>query len=96
MVDVFATAVAADVGDAALVVVAGGDAGVAVAARVLLACLHELGEVRVFAFGWRRHALIVIGLVGGELVGVGRVCWIIVRRAAVAVLPKVVHVWTCL
>lgn len=40
MVGVLAAAVAADVGDAALVVVGGGDAGVAVGAGVGLAGCH--------------------------------------------------------
>ena len=68
VVDVFAAAVAADVGDAALVVVGGGDAGVAVTAAVVLAGVHEGGEVGVGLFGGWGHA--VVGVVG--VGGVGR------------------------
>ena len=63
MVDVFATAVAADVGDAAFVVVGGCHAGVAVGAAVFLAGAHEGGEVGVGSlWGWR-HAIVGIARV---------------------------------
>ncbi len=73
VVDVFAAAVAAHVGDAALVVVAGSHAGVAVVASVVLACPHEGGEVGVFAFGGWGHAVVRVGVVGCEGGGAGLV-----------------------
>lgn len=74
VVDVFAAAVAADVGDSAFVVVGGGDAGVAVAAAVVLAGCHEGGEGRVGGLGGWWHVVIGVGGVGVGNVGleVGR------------------------
>ena len=68
VVDVLATSVAADVGDPAFVVVARGDAGVAVLAAVLLTGVHELFEVGILGFGGGRHAIVLVGLVGRERV----------------------------
>ena len=66
MVDIVAAAVAAHVCDAPFVIVAGGHAGVAVEAGVVLTGLHELLEVRVLAGrGWG-HAVVGIGGVGWE------------------------------
>lgn len=58
MVDVVAAPVAAHVRDASLVVVAGGHAGVAVTASVVLTGVHELLEVGVLAGGGWGHAVV--------------------------------------
>lgn len=65
MVNVFAAAVAAHVGDATFVVVGGCDTGVAVGTAVGLACRHERLEIGVGDLrGWR-HAVVGVCWVGG-------------------------------
>ena len=64
MVDIVTAAVAAHVCDTPFVVVAGGHAGVAVEAGVVLTSLHEGLKVWVLASGRWRHAIIGVGVVG--------------------------------
>lgn len=66
MVDVVAAAVAAHVRDAPFVIIAGGHAGVAVEAGVVLTGLHELLQVWVLACWGRGHAVVGVGGVGWE------------------------------
>ena len=96
MIDVFAAAVAADVGDAALVVVGGGHAGVAVGAAVVLAGAHEGGEVGVGCFGGWRHA--VVGVVGVGDEGWGWWEWWVDRGVRVGCLGlgMILSWWGCL
>ena len=94
MVDVVAAAVAAHVRDAAFVVVAGGHAGVAVEAGVVLTGLHELLEVGVFAGGGWGHAVVGVGGVdweGGRWSGGWNEHVLIRWRRRILFLSKVVH-----
>ncbi len=73
MVDVITTTVTAHVRDATFIIVAGGHAGVAVEAGVVLAGIHKLLEVGILAGGRRRHAIVGICSVGWEGGGWGGV-----------------------
>lgn len=94
MVDVVAAAVAAHVCDASFVIVAGGHAGVAVEAGVVLTGLHELLEVGVLASGRWGHAIVGVRGVGWEG-GLWSGGWngeiLIWRRRRIVVFSKVVH-----
>ena len=77
MVGVGAAAVTANVGNAAFVVVGGGNASIAVEAGVGLAGGHQGGEVGVGGRWWRWHAVVgVCGVVDfGRVNRGGRVWW---------------------
>lgn len=64
MVDVFSPTVAANVGHAALVVVAGSDGGIAMNTSVILDRVQEFLQAWKFAVGWWRHAIVFGVLVG--------------------------------
>lgn len=94
VVDVVAAAVAAHVCDASFVIVAGGHAGVAVEAGVVLTGLHELLEVGVLAGGRGGHAVVGVcgvGWEGGRWSGGWDVEILIWWMRRIVVLSKVVH-----
>jgi len=94
VVDVLAAAVAANVGNAAFVVVAGGDTGVAMGAGVGLASTHQRGESVVGTLWGRGHAVEGIGFIGlVGLVGLAGLIGVIggIRRWVVLLLLKVIH-----
>ena len=94
VVDVVAAAVAAHVRDAPFVIVAGGHAGVAVEAGVVLTGLHELLEVGVFACWGRGHAVVGVrgvGWQGGRCGAGGDEHGLIRWRRRVVVFSKIVH-----
>lgn len=98
MVDVVAAAVAAHVCDASLIVVAGGHAGVAVEAGVVLAGLHELLEVGILAGGRWGHAIVGVGGVdweGGRWSGGWNEEVLVRWWSRILVLSKVVHGLEC-
>ena len=98
VVDVVAAAVAAHVCDASFVIVAGGHAGVAVEAGVVLTGLHELLEVGVLARGRWGHAIVGVGSVdweGGRWSGGWNEQILVRRRRRILVFSKVVHSLEC-